>query len=126
MKFTSRWQMRCLLSVGGIAAFVASLYAVGFNQSDSFNPAGKKLTSGTQVAESNSLIDDQRMSDFVKELASEKYEGRLPGTDGDKLSIEMVVNEFKKLVCNQQVRTAICKISIQRSLNRMVKVMAIR
>ncbi|MFZ6687694.1 M28 family metallopeptidase [Undibacterium sp. SXout11W] len=97
MEFTSRWQTRCLLAIAAIGTLAVSMYAVGFNQSDSFIPTGKKLTSGTQVAESNSLIDDQRMSDFVKELASEKYEGRLPGTHGDQLSIEMVVNEFKKI-----------------------------
>ena len=41
-------------------------------------------------------IKEENLKHFVTELASPKYEGRLPGSRGDKLSTQFIINEFKK------------------------------
>ncbi|NOS84621.1 MAG: M20/M25/M40 family metallo-hydrolase [Ignavibacteria bacterium] len=67
--------MKIYLKIFLSALFVASVAFV--------NPGDKspKITSG-------------EVTDHIKYLASDELAGRFPGTDGDKLTVEYIVNEF--------------------------------
>lgn len=41
------------------------------------------------------LIDSKFAMDVITELSSEKYKGRLPGTEGNNLAVDYIVNQFK-------------------------------
>jgi hypothetical protein len=41
-------------------------------------------------------ITDEEINQHIKYLASDKLEGRFPGTDGDKLAQEYIIKEFKE------------------------------
>ncbi len=45
----------------------------------------------------NEDIEGQRVINTIKELTSEKYDGRLTGTEGNMLATEYIRNEFEKL-----------------------------
>ena len=45
----------------------------------------------------NEDIDGELMINTINELASEKYDGRLTGTEGNKLATEYIRNEFEEL-----------------------------
>lgn len=49
------------------------------------------------------LIDSSYAMDVIKELSSEKYLGRLTGTEGNALAVDYIVNQFKEigLICPQ-------------------------
>ena len=42
-------------------------------------------------------IDTERLSTIVKELASDEYQGRAPGTPGGRKSVEYIVDQFRAL-----------------------------
>ena len=42
-------------------------------------------------------IDTERLSSIVKELASEEYEGRAPGTPGGRKTVDYLVEQFRAL-----------------------------
>ncbi|ELX09845.1 peptidase M28 [Janthinobacterium sp. HH01] len=52
---------------------------------------------GDVAAGKKPVASIRRMSELIKELASPKYAGRLPGTPGDRLSLNVIVNEFKAI-----------------------------
>ncbi|NKF20882.1 M20/M25/M40 family metallo-hydrolase [Solimonas marina] len=41
--------------------------------------------------------DPQRMMDTVKTLSSEAFEGRFPGTDGEKVTVDYLIQQFKAM-----------------------------
>lgn len=59
--------------------------------------ASPQADAGEVAAGKKPVVSIRRMSDLVKELASPKYAGRLPGTAGDRLSLNVIVNEFKAI-----------------------------
>ncbi|MFZ6747161.1 M28 family metallopeptidase [Undibacterium sp. JH2W] len=61
------------------------------------NSNGKAAQPAPSTAEQGIAISAQRMSELVRELASAKYEGRLPGTTGDQLAENYLVNEFRAI-----------------------------
>jgi hypothetical protein len=69
--------MKIYLRIFLSALFVASVAFI--------NPGDKspKITSG-------------EVTDHIKYLASDELAGRFPGTDGDKLTVEYIVNEFEE------------------------------
>ncbi|MBJ7310804.1 M28 family metallopeptidase [Rugamonas sp. CCM 8940] len=97
MKFSLRCGALCLLSTGLLASSALSLDARAGGIADRANPASAALRPGPDSAGKTPLVNAQRMSDLVKELAGPKYEGRLPGTAGDSLSLNVIVNEFKAI-----------------------------
>ena len=48
-------------------------------------------------ADSPNAIDPQRMSDIVRTLASDEFEGRAPGTAGEKKTIDFLTQRFRAL-----------------------------
>ena len=85
-----------LLAGAALASLALSLNACG----GSAVPAAASVQSAppaSMTADISTNINVQRMSDLVRELASPRYEGRLPGTAGDTLSRNLVVNEFRAL-----------------------------
>jgi Zn-dependent M28 family amino/carboxypeptidase len=49
------------------------------------------------AGEENSRVDTERLSAIVRELASDKYEGRAPGTPGGRRTVEYLIREFDEL-----------------------------
>ena len=54
------------------------------------------LLSGVAHA-TEEAIDTERLSSIVRELASDKYQGRAPGTPGGRKSVEYIVDQFRAL-----------------------------
>jgi len=48
-------------------------------------------------AEAAAQIDTERLSEIVKILASDEFEGRAPGTPGDKKTVEYLIDQFAQL-----------------------------
>lgn len=90
-----------LVVKGSAMLLLASGMALGLNAcgggSASNGQAVPRPGPAASLAEPCAVISEQRMSDLVRELAGAKYEGRLPGTRGDQLAEDYVVNEFKAL-----------------------------
>ncbi|CUI04538.1 M28 family metallopeptidase [Massilia antarctica] len=82
MKSTSGRTVLCLLTASLLAVLDAGAGEVAANANTAIN---------------NPAVSARRMSDLVKELASPKYAGRLPGTAGDRLSLNVIVSEFKAI-----------------------------
>jgi hypothetical protein len=55
-----------------------------------------QLTEEEQLLQVMHSINSQTLFDYVKEMASDKYSGRLTGTEGYNLSAEWLVSHFKK------------------------------
>jgi len=47
--------------------------------------------------EAAAQIDTERLSEIVKILASDEFEGRAPGTPGDKKTVEYLIDQFAQL-----------------------------
>jgi ABC-type dipeptide/oligopeptide/nickel transport system permease component len=58
---------------------------------------GSMLMNGWQQQFDESLFDVERVYNHIDELASPKYNGRLPGTDGNQLALKYVEEYFKKI-----------------------------
>ncbi|MDY7578966.1 M28 family peptidase [Herbaspirillum sp. RTI4] len=89
-----------MLAAALVTNFALSLDACGAINVINASPANITKTgflSASRDAAPKANINSQRMSNFVKELASPKYAGRLPGTPGDSLSLAFIVNEFKNI-----------------------------
>ena len=82
MQSTSGRTALCLLT----ASLLASLDA-----------GAGEVAANANTAIAKPAVNTRRMSDLVKELASPKYAGRLPGTAGDRLSLNVIVDEFKAI-----------------------------
>jgi len=53
---------------------------------------------GTGLAQAApATIDTERLSSIVRELASDEYEGRAPGTPGGRKTVEYLVEQFSAL-----------------------------
>jgi len=50
----------------------------------------------TAVAQENPEITSDELQQHIGYLASDELEGRLPGTEGDRLAAEYIANEFQK------------------------------
>jgi len=55
------------------------------------------LTTLSSHADSSSPIDPARLSATVKTLASDKFQGRAPGTPGEALTIAYLIDQFRSL-----------------------------
>ena len=49
------------------------------------------------VAKDPVLIETGRLSAIVRELASDEYEGRAPGTPGGRKTVEYLIEQFRSL-----------------------------
>jgi Zn-dependent M28 family amino/carboxypeptidase len=49
------------------------------------------------VAKRPALIETERLSAIVRELASDEYEGRAPGTPGGRKTVEYLIEQFRSL-----------------------------
>ena len=49
------------------------------------------------AAETSAAIDPERLSQSVKVLASDEFEGRAPGTPGETKTNEWLANRFREL-----------------------------
>src|SRR5210317_915188 len=47
--------------------------------------------------EASPRIETERLSSIVRELASDQYEGRAPGTPGGRKTVEYLVRQFSEL-----------------------------
>ncbi len=52
---------------------------------------------GPAIAADSSVIDPQRLSDAVRVLASDEFEGRAPGTAGETKTVEWLSTRFREL-----------------------------
>jgi Zn-dependent M28 family amino/carboxypeptidase len=59
--------------------------------------AATLLSSMTVAGDSPSPIDPARMSAIVKTLASDSFQGRAPGTPGEKATVAYLVDQFRSL-----------------------------
>src|SRR4051812_20200272 len=59
--------------------------------------AAAALLAAPPFAQSSAPIDRARMSAIVKELASDAYQGRAPGTPGEDRTIDYLVAQVKAL-----------------------------
>lgn len=90
MKFPVRQGILCLVAGGLLGGLALSLRASSADERDRDQAASR---SETQAIQSSA----ERMSQLVEELSDEKYEGRLPGTTGDALSLKFIIEQFKGL-----------------------------
>ena len=81
----SRFGFVCLICAG----LAAQLWAQG---------RGGQLTDEQKLLQVMHSIHSQTLYDYVAELASDKYWGRLTGTEGYNQSAEWVISFFKKWV----------------------------
>jgi hypothetical protein len=58
--------------------------------------SGRQLDEEQELLQVMHSIQSQTLFDYVKELASDKYWGRLSGTDDYNQSAEWVISHFKK------------------------------
>jgi hypothetical protein len=79
----SRFGFVCLICAG----LAAQLWAQG---------RGGQLTDEQKLLQVMHSIHSQTLYDYVAELASDKYWGRLTGTEGYNQSAEWVISFFKK------------------------------
>lgn len=52
---------------------------------------------GPAIAADSGVIDPQRLSDAVRVLASDEFEGRAPGTPGETKTVEWLATRFREL-----------------------------
>jgi Zn-dependent M28 family amino/carboxypeptidase len=80
-----------------IALIVALLSACGTGDKDSANAVDAAKLKDADVAEKAVQIDMERLSQIVKVLASDEFEGRAPGTAGGRKTVEYLIDQFAKL-----------------------------
>src|ERR1700677_445153 len=55
------------------------------------------FASFSSQADSSSPIDPARLSATVKALASDKFQGRAPGTPGEAITVAYLIDQFRSL-----------------------------
>ena len=80
-----------------IALIVAGLSACDTADEDSANAVDAAKPKDADLAEKAAQIDTERLSEIVKVLASDEFEGRAPGTPGGKKTVEYLIDRFSKL-----------------------------
>lgn len=73
-------------SLGGFVLLVLTMLAVGQEAETQLAELGPALRS----------VEAKRISEHVKKLASDKFEGRAPGTTGETLTVNYLAEQFKK------------------------------
>jgi hypothetical protein len=97
MKFALPRGALWLLTIGLLAGLAPQSNARARATAERASPLGANVAASPSPATTAPRVDTQRMSDFVKLLADERYEGRLPGTAGDSLSLKVIVNAFEAI-----------------------------
>jgi len=80
-----------------IALIVVGLSACSTGDKDSANAVDAAKPKDADVAEKAAQIDTERLSEIVKVLASDEFEGRAPGTPGGRKTVEYLIDRFSKL-----------------------------
>lgn len=73
-------------SLTGLVLFLLTMLAVGQEVETQLAELGPALRS----------VEAKRISEHVKKLASDKFEGRAPGTTGETLTVNYLAEQFKK------------------------------
>jgi len=50
-----------------------------------------------ETSQANAKVDPERLSQYIKTLSSDRFEGRAPGTPGETRTVDWLVTEFKML-----------------------------
>ncbi len=80
-----------------IASIIAGLAACGTGQQEPATPSDSVESTESAGTEKVSQIDTEHLSEIVKVLASDEFEGRAPGTPGGKKTVEYLIEAFSKL-----------------------------
>jgi Zn-dependent M28 family amino/carboxypeptidase len=79
-----------------IFPFALCVLAAACSGTDDSKPASSAKTAAAK-AQPNVTIDQNAILDRIKVLGSDEYEGRLPGTKGEQLTVRYLEDESKKL-----------------------------
>lgn len=79
-------QFNKMRSLAGLVLFLLTMLAVGQEVETQLAELGPALRS----------VEAKRISEHVKKLASDKFEGRAPGTTGETLTVNYLAEQFKK------------------------------
>ena len=79
-------QFNKMRSLAGLVLFLLTMLAVGQEVETQLAELGPALRS----------VEAKRISEHVKKLASDKFEGRAPGTLGETLTVNYLAEQFKK------------------------------
>ncbi|HVH57241.1 MAG TPA: M28 family metallopeptidase [Vicinamibacterales bacterium] len=79
-----------------IFPFALCVLAAACSGTDDSKPASSAQTTAAK-AQPNVTIDQNAILDRIKVLGSDEYEGRLPGTKGEQLTVRYLEDESKKL-----------------------------
>jgi Zn-dependent M28 family amino/carboxypeptidase len=79
-----------------IFPFALCVLAAACSGTDDSKPASSAKTAAVKV-QPNVTIDQNAILDRIKVLGSDEYEGRLPGTKGEQLTVRYLEDESKKL-----------------------------
>jgi len=80
-----------------IVPMIAGLTACGPGQQETATPADLVDSAESASVENMAQIDTERLSSIVKVLASDEFEGRAPGTPGEKKTVEYLIDQFANL-----------------------------
>ncbi len=86
--------LRRALFIGSIFAGLAA--CGGGDQESARDPDALRKAAPT-VSETAAQIDTERLSEIVKVLASDEFEGRAPGTPGGKKTVQFLIDQFDEL-----------------------------
>jgi len=85
------------LPIASAALLLASLSGCHSAPQDNPPPAAQSAAAGDTKEAGMASADPSRMSDIVKTLSSDPFEGRAPGTAGETQTIDYLVKQFKDL-----------------------------
>src|SRR5687768_15767166 len=85
-------------SLGRSLVVVSALALAACDRGEQGAPPGSTpASSGGQPVVLSQLpnIDQNRVLDHIKALSSDEYEGRLPGTKGEELTVKYISDQYK-------------------------------
>ena len=82
-----------------LGSFSAALLLSACSQSSTTDapPSDEAASTAPQSNAAEASISTENLSDIVKVLASDEFEGRAPGTDGETKTVAYLIDKFEQI-----------------------------